>query len=303
MSRTGSRPIVITGPTGWIGHAVLMRLAAWRGIGWERSVRLFGSRAGDLPTADGHVLPVQPLETLTGSDVEGALVIHLAYLTKEKVEQIGERQFIDTNLAIDDRLLTALGEGRPQAVFVASSGAAALAAEGRDRHPYGLAKLRQEDRLLAWGANAGVPVLAGRIWNIAGPYMNKVGSYALGNMLTQARTGEQIRIQAAVPVFRSFLHVADLADLVLLALSESVGRPGPTDLCGAEALEMGDIAAQVAVLAGLGEGAITRPAVNWMQPSVYLGEFAQTKTLAMQLGHQLVGFHRQLVDTDHWLFP
>lgn len=301
MSMDAQPPVVVTGPTGWIGQALLMRLAQRRGPGWARSVRLFGSRTGELIAADGSVLPVQPLDTLTGTDVEGALVVHLAYLTKEKAEQLGERQFTDTNLAIDDRLLAALDRGRPRAMFVASSGAAALAADGRDRHPYGLTKLRQEDRLLAWGTGAGVPVLVGRIWNIAGPYMNKTGSYALGDMLTQARGTGGIRINAAVPVFRSFLHVGDLADLVLLALARGIGRPAPVDLCGAEALEMGDIAERVAALVGLADNAIDRPPVDWAQPSVYLGAFPHTKALAMQLGHPLAGFERQLIDTDQWL--
>ncbi|MGK6322992.1 NAD-dependent epimerase/dehydratase family protein [Sphingomonas sp. DT-51] len=295
------RPLVITGPTGWIGQALLMRLAAQRGAGWSAGVRLFGSRAGTLTAADGTALPVRPLDTLGGDDVAGADVVHLAYLTKEKAELLGERGFTDTNLAIDDHLLAAITAAPPAALFVASSGAAALAARGSDRHPYGLCKLRQEDRLLAWGARAGVPVLAGRIWNIAGPYMNKTGSYALGDMLTQARRDGTIRIAATVPVFRSYLHVGDLADLVLAALPAGAGAPAPRDLCGAEVLEMGDLAERVARYVGLGGDAIIRAPVDTARSSVYLGQFADTKALAMRLGMPLVDFARQLADTALWL--
>lgn len=301
MTAGGERPVVVTGPTGWIGQAVLMRLAHARGPGWARSVRLFGSRAGDLTAADGSVLPVRPLDTLAGADIEGALVVHLAYLTKEKAELLGERAFTDINLAIDDRLLAALGAGRPWAMFAASSGAAALAADGRDRHPYGLTKLRQEDRLLDWSARSGVPVIAGRIWNVAGPFMNKAESYALGSMLLQARGGGRIRIAAPGPTFRSYLHVGDLGDLVLGALSARIERSMPIDLCGGEVLEMGDLAERTAALVGLGQDAIQRGPIDTMRSSVYLGDFAQTKTLAMELGQRLATFDRQLVDTDRWL--
>jgi len=88
---------------------------------------------------------------------------------------------------------------------------------------------------------------------------------------------------------------------VLLALSGAIGRSGPVDLCGAEALEMGDIAERVATLVGLGDDAVARPSVDWMRPSIYMGEFAQTKALAMQLDHRLAGFDRQLADTDQYL--
>ncbi len=294
-------PIVITGPTGWIGQVVLMRLAAAGGRGWSERVRLFGSRAATLTAADGTALAVRPLDSLGGADVAGAQVVHLAYLTKEKAELLGERAFTDTNLAIDDRLLAACTAAAPAAVFVASSGAAALAADGRDRHPYGLCKLRQEDRLLAWGERAGVPVLAGRIWNIAGPYMNKTSAYALGDMLLQARRDRAIRVAAPVPVFRSYLHVADLAELVLGALDERVGHAAAIDLCGAEVLEMGDIAARVARYSGLGAEAVVRARLDTSRSSVYLGHFPHTKALALRLGLPLADFQRQLVDTAVWL--
>ena len=136
------------------------------------------------------------------------------------------------------------------------------------------------------------------IGNIAGPYMNKIQSYALGDMLNQARKNGRIRIAAAFPVFRSYLHVLDLADLVLAALTAGVGGSGPVDLCGAEVLEMGDIAYRVAKLTGLSAGSITRPAIKWLQSNLYLGNFADTKVLAMRLGLSLAEFDRQLVDTD-----
>ncbi|MBY9063490.1 NAD-dependent epimerase/dehydratase family protein [Sphingomonas yunnanensis] len=293
--------LVITGATGWIGQAVLMRLAAAGDADWRERVRLFGSRAATLTGADGSAIPVRALDTLAPDDVAGAHVVHLAYLTKEKAELLGERAFTDTNLAIDDRLLAACAAAAPAALFVASSGAAALAAEGRDRHPYGMCKLRQEDRLIDWGARAGVPVLAGRIWNIAGPYMNKTGAYALSDMLLQARRERRIRVAATIPVYRSYLHVEDLATLIIGALAQGIGSDRPLDLCGAEVLEMGDIAACVAIHCGLSPDAIERSAVDTRRSSIYLGSFPQTKGLALRLGVSLADFPRQLSDTAVWL--
>lgn len=298
---TASPPIVVTGPTGWIGQALLTRIAAARGAGWQHQVRLFGSHASDIIAPDGSVIAVRPLDELTGADVDAALVVHLAYLTKEKADLLGERRFTDTNLAIDDRLLAAFRAGNPRAVFVASSGAAALAAQGIDRHPYGLCKLRQEDRLLAWSRQSRVPVLVGRIWNIAGPFMNKTASYALSDMLIQARRTRSIRIAASFPVFRSYLHVEDLADLILRGLSAGIGFTHPIDFCGAEVLEMSDLAERIAELTGLTPEAIVRGPVDTSRSSIYLGQFAQTKALAMRVGLQLAAFQRQLVDTDCWL--
>jgi len=293
-------PVVITGPTGWIGSAFLALLAARLGPGWQRRVTLFASSAREHIAPDGSTVSLRGLDTLCPADVEGAIVVHLAYLTKEKAELLGERRFTDTNLAIDDHLLAALAGATPKAVFVASSGAAALAERGVDRHPYGMCKLRQEDRFLTWGARAGVPVLAGRIFNIAGPYINKVDSYAIGSFISQALTRGRIQIDAPLPVFRSFLHVHDLCTLVLNALDQQVGRPSAFDLCGAEVLEMSDVAQVVAAQIG-GAIEVVRAPVDLGRASAYLGDFTQTKILGMALEHRFAPFSAQIGDTLGWL--
>lgn len=296
---TARPPIVITGPTGWIGLAMLACLAR-QSDDWADHVRLFGSSERDVEAIDGTVLPMRSLDTLQPADLDDAIVIHLAYLTKEKVDLLGERRFTDTNLAIDDVVLSALAAAKPRSVFVASSGAAMLAAQGRDRHPYGLTKLRQEDRFAAWAVATDTPLIVGRIFNLAGPYINKVDSYAIGSFVNQAKRFGAIKINAEVPVFRSYLHVDDLCALILGAGQAAVGRSAPIDLCGAETVEMSDTA--LAVAQHLGGGiAVARGPVDWAKPKAYLGDFTDTKVLAMELNLPLAPFSTQVADTVRWI--
>jgi nucleoside-diphosphate-sugar epimerase len=279
---------------------MLAHIADIYGPQWSDHVTLFGSSARSHLAPDGTSIAIRRLDELSAADIDDAVVIHLAYLTKEKAELLGERAFVDSNLAIDDHLFDALRDGRPKTLFVASSGAAAMAEKGYERHPYGLCKLRQEDRFLGWSAKTGVAALAGRIFNLAGPYINKIESYAIGSFASQARRTGEIRIAAQVPIFRSFLHVDDLCALVLGAALTGSGRPSAIDLCGAEVLEMGDIAATVAAHAGSGIR-VAREPVNWSQPSTYLGNFVETKLLAMELGASLAPFNQQVIDTLAWM--
>ena len=310
LSATEARPdarpdvrYVLTGPSGWIGTAMLAalaeRLAGTLGHGWADRVVCFGSVARTLAAA-GAVVPVRALETIAPADVAGAHVIHLAYLTREKAAELGERGFVDTNLAIDDVVLAAISREAPASLFTASSGAAQMAARGQDLHPYGLAKLRQEARFLEWGHAAGVPVLAGRIFNLAGPYINKVEAYAIANFATQARSTGKITIAATAPVFRSFLHVADLCALVLDCAHRRLIHDAPVDLCGAEVVEMADLADLVARSVG-GKVRVLRGAVDTARPSAYLGDFTQTRVLAMQVGRGLAPLRQQVDDTVAWL--
>lgn len=295
--------LVITGPTGWIGRAMLALLAegdARDGLGQGDEIALFGSRAGAVPLADGRSLPIRPLTTISADDVAGAHVIHLAYLTKGKVAELGEDAFRSGNDAIDAALLDALEKAVPASVFVASSGAARLAELGTDRHLYGVMKLEQEARFLDYGASHGVPVLCGRIFNVAGPHINKLEDYAVSNFAVQALERGAIRIEARQPVFRSFLHVTDLCRLVLRALRSGHGSAAPVDLCGNVVLEMADIAALVAAEVG-GTVAISRPDLTFGSRSDYLGLAQDTKVLAMQLDLELAEPRMQVRDTVNWI--
>jgi nucleoside-diphosphate-sugar epimerase len=294
------RPIVITGAGGWIGSALLAHIARAYDSGWPEKVTLFGQGARQHQAPDGTMFEMRALETINDADVEGAIVIHLAYLTKEKLDILGERTFTDTNLKIDDQLLGALDRGRPHAVFIASSGAAALAERGSDRHPYGLCKLRQEDRFLSWSAKSGVPILPGRIFNLAGPHINKIESYAIGSFILQAKAKGTIEIEAQSPIFRSFLHVDDLCAMILGAAHRDIGYDAPVDLCGAEILEMGDIATLTAALYPK-PITVSRAQLRTDVANAYLGNFVQTKCLALRLGLDLASFQSQLADTIAWL--
>lgn len=295
-----SSRFVLTGPSGWVGRAMLDALAHRHGGTLNGCVRAFGSHARSMELPWGEQIDVHPLETITPGDVSGAHVIHLAYLTKEKAEQLGEPGFLAANKMIDDALLAAIGSAAPATLFVASSGAASLAERGVNLHVYGLAKLSQETRFLEWGASAGVPVIAGRIFNIAGPYINKLRSYAISDFALQAREQGEIHIRAREPVLRSYLHVADLCALVIEAALQGIGRERPVDLCGGEIVEMEDLAAVVAAVSR-NSPTISRGSVDCTKPGIYLGNHAETKILAMELGNKLSSLRVQVTDMFTWL--
>jgi nucleoside-diphosphate-sugar epimerase len=264
-------------------------------------VALFGSRDGtiEVPGTD-IMLPIRALSSIRPDDVAGAHLVHLAYLTKDKVETVGEAAFRKTNSAIDEAVLAAISVATPASLFVASSGAASLAENGADRHPYGLAKLEQEARFLDWGKVSGTPVLSGRIFNLAGPYINKLTAYAVSDFAQQALAEKRIQIRATQPLFRSMLHVDDLCRLILRAARSAIGYSRPIDFCGWEVLEMQDIAALVA--AAVNDAvAIDRPSLNFDTKSAYLGRPEDTLALAMRLGLGLRGAQVQVSDTVRWM--
>lgn len=289
------RRFLVTGPTGWLGTATLHWLRALLGDEFAERVSAFGSSARGLDIA-GAPLPVRPLADLAPEDVDGRIVFHFAFLTRDKVGAIADDAYAATNLRIDDSLLRAMEGGGTRGVFVASSGAAGRIGPGGVTDLYALLKLYQETRFAEVAAGTGAPAFIGRIFNVAGPFGNKTGHYALASFITQALGARRIAITADRPVFRSYVHVLDL--VALAAASLEGGRPPaqPIDIAGAQVVEMGEIAAAVAETLG-GGVAIDRPRLTGAPPSVYLGDPTPFAALALGAGLPLVDFRGQVADT------
>ncbi len=297
MSGEGAR-YVLTGASGWVGQAMLHGLRHRLGRGWARRVALFGSSERTITGPSGE-LAQRALASLGPADVDGARVLHLAFLGREKAE--AGAAFRAANRAIDAHLASALAQAPAAALFVASSGAAKMAQTGADPHPYGLAKLEQEGLFARLAEETGTATLVGRIYNLGGPHMNKLDGYALSSFLLQAKRTGEIRIEAERPVFRAYLHALDLADMVLGALEAGLSWSGARDLCGMAVVEMQDVALAAARVTGLKTSAIRRGAVDLERPSAYLGDPVHTRTLALGLGLTLKPFEAQVRDTARWL--
>lgn len=296
-----ARRFVITGPTGWIGAAALAWLRRALGEeGFRRQVKAFGSSAREI-TVEGEPFTVRALGDLRPADVEGAIVYHLAYLTRDKIGGISDADYVARNLAIDDAVFYAIEAGRPAGLFVASSGAAREVERGGSKDFYGLLKLAQEERAQKFGQRTRTPVFVGRIFNIAGPYVNKHNLYALASFVSQALDTGEIRIEASIPVYRSYVHVLDMIAVIAATL---VGGDAPSeavDISGQEVLEMQDIAEGAARAVGLNFDVVRRAELRYDAKSLYLGDSWPFRTLALRSGLRPRSFAQQAVDTAVYL--
>jgi len=292
----GSR-FVVTGVSGWVGRALVARLADRLGAGWRDRVALFGShpRALDLGGLGGA--EVRALSSLEGEDTADAYVFHLAFLGKERLDDLSISDFVAQNCRIDDQVLNAFRQGRPRRSFIASSGAAADALHSAKRNGYGLCKLLQEDRFLAWATGSG-DVLVGRIFNISGPHINKLNSYALSSCIVQCLDSKSITLKSRNLTYRSYIHIFDVLDMVLSALGQRSALPAsPVDLCGNEIVELGDLAARVAAHLGVPAENIIRPAVTLEDRNIYVGDYVDTHALAYRSQLKIRDLSAQIQDT------
>jgi len=294
-------PFLVTGPTGWLGLATLYWLRRELGAeAFARNVLAFGSTERELNVA-GVRLDVQPLSGISPPDVEGRIIFHLAFLTRDKIGHISDQDYAKANLGIDEPLLAALSSGRARGVFVASSGAAGKIANGAGPVDlYGLLKLYQEERFQALAAT-GSPAFIGRIFNISGPFGNKFELYALASFIQQALRDGAVEIRAANPVYRSYVHAFDLIATVAGSLIATIAPAAPMDISGSEIVEMDKIATVVAQTLGLDEAMIRRPPLAFDSDNIYVGASCAFSTLAMRCGLKLRSFAQQVADTADFI--
>jgi nucleoside-diphosphate-sugar epimerase len=153
-------------------------------------------------------------------------------------------------------------------LITVSSGAAVYPVDALTRpieeNPYGYLKRQVEDLLSDRSAELGVSTAVARAWSVSGSLVQKPASYALTDMIAQAKTGH-ISISATRPVYRRYSSVEDLLSVALAAAT----NPGSVLIdSGGELVEMSELAQRV--IAVINPAAtVSRPALVDEQPNEY----------------------------------
>jgi nucleoside-diphosphate-sugar epimerase len=159
--------------------------------------------------------PVQAVGLDALNDISSASgLIHLAFLTRDRVAQIGLERYIEANRAITARIAAFLQHNPAIPIITTSSGAAAVfdgCQHDLDGNPY--ATLKQEDETL-W-RQSGVNRMAAvfRVYAASGRFIKDPTLFALSDFLAKANAGQQIEVRSQRPVIRSYVHVGTMMRL------------------------------------------------------------------------------------------
>lgn len=242
------RRIVVTGAGGWLGLATLELLATALGEAFPKRVVAFGSRSRVLRLRDGTQVLQRPLADMPWLPKAPTLVLHLAFLTKDRAEAMDEEAYRAANRAIGQSVRSALEPIGAQGLFLASSGAAARAddpAASPAMRLYGAMKRKDEDVFTGWARENAHRAVIGRVYAISGQHMNKPEAYALASFMRDALAGRPIDVRAPHPVIRSYVAIRELMSLVFALLLESDSGVERFD-SGGDPLELEDVARAVA---------------------------------------------------------
>ena len=297
----GPDRFVVTGAGGWFGRATLELLDEALGDESTNRVLAYGSAARLQKLRSGRAVAVEPLDALSRIEGTGAPLhlAHYAFLTREKTAGMAHDEYVSANRRITALVVEHARRLQMAGAFDTSSGAiydpAGRARAALADNPYGALKLEEEVAFRSL-ADAGTRVASCRVFNVAGPFINK--DYALSSFLRAALAGDAIRIAATRPVIRSYLHVRDIV-AVGFAVMRGLAEPpvAPYDTAGDEAVEMGELARRIRAAVRRPDLPISRPPVTAEPADRYVGDPGVLNGLAAQGGIALAPLDEQIRDT------
>lgn len=221
MNRLDHQPrFLLTGASGWFGRVALWEFEQLCGPELlRRDVQAYASGAKPIDFGSPHgPIPALPLTELRQVNQARGL-LHLAFLTRERVASEGAEAYIAKNRAITESVAELISRHPTIPIITTSSGAAA-ALDGRPHDlfadPY--ATLKQEEEAL-WRRHAmSRMAVVFRVYAASGRFLKDPSLFALGDFIRQAQAGQEIKIHSPRSVIRSYVPIGTLMRLTWLML-------------------------------------------------------------------------------------
>jgi nucleoside-diphosphate-sugar epimerase len=238
-----------------------------------------------------------------------SILLHFAYLTKEKVANMPLSEYFATNRSISQSTKDAAEKIGVDCVLLMSSGAVyqAIASSNTPEvvQPYGALKLEDEALFSRFAHEGeGRKVTTVRLFNLSGPHINKLGSYALASFIEQARcrdTDAVIKVNADHPVIRSYTGVESLLSVAFAHLLDDTADPYVCfDTAGDREVEVQELAETIRSIVNPSIG-IARPILTSARADRYVGDGASYRSLAARYGVHLDDLEQQVRDTASYL--
>lgn len=199
--------ILVTGATGWLGREILARLTRRSPqipvLAVARRARAFSIGRDQRTCIEWDSAAVR--------DWRPTLVVHLAYLTREREAEVGTQSYEVRNRKLTHRALDLYTIDSVRGVVVASSGAAVAL-----RHTtYGRLKAYDEGMFLAAGRDTKIPTVIARIWSVSGALCTKPQGFALYDLINQTLNGPVVQVRAPNEVWRRYVDAGEYLEVCL----------------------------------------------------------------------------------------
>ena len=288
--------VTITGASGWLGRSTLEVLFA-SGYDMTKVIALASTKK-EIHLSNGMNVQAYSISSPPPEIAETEMLIHLAYLTRDKVSATGFEKYVLTNLELTSIALSWLDKYPIKSFITVSSGARNNQSTGNpetdlSENPYGFLKrideLIFEDQCKLRGINS----VVARLWGATGIDMQDAGKYAIGNFVISALEKNKIEIKSGHRVVRRYVDSREFME-VCIRLAKS-GKSANFDSGGPE-VEIGELASEIAIQLNTGID-ISRQLTANQPDDLYFPKGPDFEKIAASVGVELSKISVQINNT------
>lgn len=279
--------ILITGASGWLGKSSFYSIKRI----YPNAEIFFAASSNRKIQIGNFVLDALDLASseLLRHKFDG--IIHLAFLTRDKIAAHGAEKYIQINTSITDTVAKIIENSQTNWVTTVSSGAAIKFSGAVESNPYSICKLHEEKVISelswSWGANYSV----GRLWGSLGIDMPINRNYAVSDFIMQALENKVIQVNAKGSVHRRYV---DSREFMNVCISSAIAGFNDIFESGGKLLEVGELAEKIGARL---KATVSREFNPELPADDYYPEDSTYDTLINQLQLQKTEFSASLEST------
>ena len=289
---------IIYGANSWLGKATIDYLLTNLKID-NTNIIAISSSVKKLALRDNKSHDCYTITDILNKHYTDVIFFNYAFALKEQIGTLGNKKFIETNLQIRENAEKLIRHLQPLTIIYSSSGAAQN--PDQDQNPYGYLKREDEVFYRKLAQELGCKLLIPRIYNLAGPYINKLDVYALGNFIKQSLQNNKIKINAESEVIRDYIHVFDLVEIIVKWASDDNSEKFFTFDTGINNnLELKELAQLIKNITN-NKTSINRASNPKLHANIYVGNIKNQETLTSRYKIKLKNIEKCIEDTYDYL--
>ena len=241
--------ILLTGASGWIGKSFLEVYESNFGPEiTQASICATSSAKKEIKLESGTIIRTLPLRNEINLNRKYAGIVHLAALTRDKVSNYDNSEYIYKNMELLSFALQAVDRGIDWLICV-SSGAVfknnKIEFENNmNSNPYGFYKRLEEMIFSDLQTMHNFTFVCPRLWGGTGKDMKSHQNYAFGSFIKEAIEKNEIVIKSGHKVYRKYIDTRELMNLCLKMVQNKETRIFNS---GGPLIEIGELAKKISL--------------------------------------------------------
>jgi nucleoside-diphosphate-sugar epimerase len=288
---------IITGVSGWLGRALLEILHSCFREKLSENVIAISVSEPLITLRNGYQIKTQNYNINFEKDRQ-YILCHFAFLTKDKIALMSGSEYAKQNEIIRDNVAKIIRQAKPISILYSSSGAIYSQSD-----LYGVLKLEDEVYFHKLASEVNAQIIIPRIFNIAGPYINKYNIYALSDFIIQLVQNREIIINSSCDVVRSYIHISDLFKICFSWLFDDQKKEKTLifDTGNYKEIELFDLAKMIIELIDP-QGKVARENHDKnLSANYYVGNITTQEILCKKYNINLAGYEKIILDTYQYL--